>query len=265
MLGCRHGSLAVATLGFVIGCGTVEAEPEPATEVDAATMHVEASSGESTPDDGSSTGESIDASTGTDFDPCGPQALPACSLCPDSLDSLCGAPCPVEGDGCHGPDGDGMQCIDGTWMCFQHPPIYEGCDEVCILSDACEPGTCEDALELVLAPTSNLPGGSWELSWELDDRSGVCHAKLGTDESSCSSPAPCLLESDCDSLLIDRSVEPARVGLGLPMGSVLAVQLKVEGQLVVSDAFEGAVDLFAPVGRGCSPVCAAAQVTVELP
>ena len=63
-------------------------------------------------------------------DPCAGVELPPCpGECPPG--DFCGMACEVEGSKCGNNIGDGMECIDGTWMCTVHPPLGPGCNLVC--------------------------------------------------------------------------------------------------------------------------------------
>ncbi len=66
-------------------------------------------------------------------DPCEGVDLPPCppECDPDLFPGECGGPCEPDGATCGNNIGDGMQCLEGQWLCSVHPPLGTGCNLIC--------------------------------------------------------------------------------------------------------------------------------------
>jgi hypothetical protein len=65
-------------------------------------------------------------------DPCDELELPPCpEECPAEDTVECGSACENDGEECGNEIGDGRNCVDGLWQCSVHPPLGDGCNQVC--------------------------------------------------------------------------------------------------------------------------------------
>jgi hypothetical protein len=222
-------------------------------------------------DDGTTPIETTDhASTSSDPDPstgiaeCNTGVLPLCAVCPESLAFYCGLPCDNDGDGCSAPDGVGMECDQGRWECFVHPPIQEGCEDLCVLGEGCSKVDCEDSLLVHLSLKNESVAGQYHVDYEADAASGACEARVSEDPVECGDAVPCLLGSSCRELSLMRPETGPVLVLQAPVATQLALVVKLDGVAVLDQSGAPAYAVEAPNGPGCGPSCAVALVELSL-
>ena len=226
----------------------------------AATTTATTTSGDSTGGDSGSSDGASESGTG---DPCAGVELPLCDYCPAAMATLCGLPCEMEGQTCGNEIGDGMQCAGGQWECVVHPPLGEGCNEVCEAAEACTEIGCADGLTIALQPDADgVTAGSYAVTIDADGTEESCMLVISDDPMDCDAGIPCLSESTCNALNLLTDAEP-NIAILIGVASEVTVTVQRDEEPAVEVSGQPAYNVDSPNGPGCTPACAFGTLGIE--